>query len=255
MLLRRTLTMAAIAFLAGAFVTSPMHAAETAGEPLPKDRAALDAHIRDFILKNPEVVRDALLSLERAEQSKQTKQVLSGLKGELYGAGSPEIGNPSGTVKIVEFFDYNCSYCRAVYPKLKAFLAANPDTTLVLKDVASFGADSEAVARIALASKLQGKFAPLNDALMMQKGKLTASRALDLASKLGLDIKKLKDDAQAAKTTELLTRTRELADRVNANMTPLFIIGHNGISGVPDDLDAQLSAYVGEIRKSGCEVC
>lgn len=230
-------------------------AEDASGNAMPKDRPALDAYMRDFILKNPQVVRDALLRLEQDEQVKQTKQVLSALKGELYGAGSPEIGDAAGKVKIVEFFDYNCSYCRAAYPKLKAFLEANPDTTVVLKDVASFGPDSEAVARIALAAKLQGKFEPLNDVLMMQKGKLTEARALDLAGKLGLDVKKLKDDAKSAKTSELLTRTRELADRINATVTPLFIVGHNGISGAPDDFVAQLSQYVSDVRKSGCDVC
>ncbi len=247
--------MLAISVALSSFAITPLHAAETSPDALPKDRAALDAYIRDFILKNPDVVREALLNLERSEQANQTKQVLATLKNDLYAAGSPQIGNAAAKVKIVEFFDYNCGYCRAVYPKLKAFLAANPDTALVLKDVASFGADSEAVARIALASNAQGNFETLNDALMMQKGKLTEARALELAGKLGLDVKKLKSDAQSETTTALLGRTRELADRVNASVTPLFIIGHNGISGVPDDFDAQLAQHVADIRKNGCGVC
>ena len=254
MKLQRITTILALATLACGVAAGSMWAAD-ADDAMPKDRAALDAYMREFILKNPQVVREALLSLEQAEQVKQTKQVLGSLKGELYGAGSPVIGNAAGKVKIVEFFDYNCGYCRAVYPKLKAFLAANPDTGLVLKDVASFGADSEAVARLALAANLQGKFASFNDALMEQKGKLNEARALELAGKLGLDITKLKSDAQSDKTTALLGQTRELADRVNASVTPLFIIGHNGISGAPEDLEAQLTQHVGEIRKSGCEVC
>jgi len=245
----------AIMLIAGISAPVLTRAQDIPADALPKDRSALDAYIREFILKNPQVVRDALVKLDREEQVAQTKKVLSGYKDDLYRAGSPEIGNPSAKVKIVEFFDYNCPYCRASYPKLKAFLAANPDTALVVKDVASLGADSEAVARIALAANLQGKFAVLNDALMALKGKTTEARALETAAKLGLDVARLKKDAQSASVSELLARTRQLADRLTVNTTPLFIIGHNGISGAPDDLDAQLAEYVGEIRKSGCEVC
>lgn len=253
MLLQRRLTALVISLMVAAFATSAPRAAET--DSFPKDPAALDAYIREFILKNPQVVREALLSLDREEQAANAKKVLIGFKGDLYQAGSPEIGNADAKVKIVEFFDYNCSYCRATYPKLRAFLKANPDTKIILKDVASFGPDSEAVARIALAAQQQGKFDVLNDALMTMKGKATEARALEFAEKLGLDVARLKKDAQSAATAELLTRTRGLADRINANMTPLFVIGHNGISGVPDDFDAQLAEYVGEIRKSGCDVC
>lgn len=230
-------------------------AAVAASDAMPSDRAALDAYIRDYLMSNPEVVRDALLKLEADEQTANAKLVLRALKGDLYDAGSPEIGNPDAKVAIVEFYDYNCSYCRATYPQLKAYLAANPDTKLVLKDIASLGKESEGVARVVIAAAKQGNFAALHDALMTQKGQMTEARALEIAAKLGFDIERIKKEARSSETGDALTRAQDLADRLNVPATPLYIVGHKGISGAPDDLVAQLTEGADEVRKSGCDVC
>ncbi len=251
----KPLNIIAIALLAASLAAGSLRAEDTSGEALPKDRAGFDAMIRDYIMQHPEMLREALLKLEQDEQVENTKRILRGYKNELYASGSPQIGAKDGKVKIVEFYDYNCQYCRASFPKVRAFLKANPDVTLVMKDVASFGPDSEAVARIALAANQQGKFEPLNDALLALKGKATEARALEIAAKLGLDVAKLKKDAQSADIAEEMKRAKSLADSLNANITPLFVIGHNGISGAPEDLEAQLGEAVGQIRKSGCDVC
>jgi protein-disulfide isomerase len=236
-------------------VLSMATAGPSYAQPMPTDRESLDGYIRDYLLRNPEVVREALLKLEAEEQTANTKRVLKQMKGDIYDAGSPEIGNPDAKVKIVEFYDYNCPYCRAAYPKVKAYLADNPDTKLVLKDIASLGKDSEAVARVALAARKQDKFAALHDALMTQKGHVTEARALETADKLGLDVERLKKDARSSETGDALTRAQQLADRLAVPATPLYIIGHNGISGSPDDLIKQIAEHAEEIRKSGCDVC
>ena len=243
-----------IATLTLTLVAAGLTASSLAGD-LPTDRAGLDAYIKDYLMRNPAVLRDALLKLEADEQTANTKQALRELREEIYNAGSPEIGNPDAKVTIVEFYDYNCPYCRATYPKLKAFLKANPDTKLVLKDIASLGKDSEAVARIVIAATKQGKFAALHDALMTEKGQITEERAIQAASKLGLDVDRLKTEARSSETGDALTRAQLLAERLSVPATPLYIIGHNGISGSPDDLVPQLQKHADEIRKSGCDVC
>jgi predicted DsbA family dithiol-disulfide isomerase len=235
--------------LAGAASADPAPAA------MPTDRAGLDVYIHDYIMRNPQVLRDALLKLDAEAQTENAKRVLSALKSEIYGAGSPEIGNPNAKVTVVEFYDYNCPYCRATYPKIKAYLEANPDTKLVLKDIASLGKESEGVSRVMIAAQKQGKFEPLHDALMTAKGQMTEARALTIAEKLGFDVEQLKKAAHTSETGEALTHAQELADKLNVTMTPLYIVGYNGISGAPDDLIAQLTQHADEIRKSGCDVC
>ncbi|WP_414463565.1 DsbA family protein [Hyphomicrobium sp. DY-1] len=226
----------------------------SAGE-FPKNQASLDAYIRDYILKNPSIVRQALLELQQQEDGDHAREVLRGYRKDIYGTNSPEIGDKAAKITIVEFYDYNCPYCRASYPRLKAFLKTHPDTKLLLKDTASFGKDSEAVGRLALAANIQGEFAAFHDALMSQKGTMTNVRALDIAKGLGINIERLKADASSAKISEALDQTRLLANKLNVTTTPLFIIGHNGIVGVPDDFDKQLASYVDAVRTAGCDAC
>lgn len=240
---------------AGILACGAVGARPAFSDAIPRDRNALDAHIRDYIMNNPKVLRDALLKLEQDEQTENTKRVLRSVKDDLYRTGSPEIGNPHAKVTIVEFYDYNCPYCRATYPELKRFLKENPDTKLVLKDVASLGKESEAVARVVIAATKQGKFELLHDTLMIQKGQVTGERALDIAKKLGFDVERLKTDAKSPETGEVLTRAQDLANRLNVTATPLYIVGHQGIAGAPEDFVEQLMQHVGTIRKTGCDVC
>jgi protein-disulfide isomerase len=217
--------------------------------------AGLDARIRDYIMNNPQVIRDALLKLERDEEIARAKTILREHKADIYESGSPVIGNAEGKVTIVEFSDYNCPYCRAAYLQIKAFLKDNPDTKVVLKDVASLGKDSEDVARVVIAAAKQKDIAALHDALMTRKGKITEAIAIETAGKHGFDVARLKADAKLPETGAALTRTQDLATRLSVTSTPLYIIGHNGIAGAPDDLGAQLAAHVKTIRASGCDVC
>lgn len=255
MLLKRSNRFHAISFAISAFICLLFGSKIVNAGEFPTDRASLDTYIRDYILNNPSIVRQALLELQQQEDSNRAKEVLRGYRKDIYGADSPKIGNPAAKITIVEFYDYNCPYCRASYPRVKAFLKAHPDTNLLLKDVASFGKDSEAVARIALAANIQSKFEQLHDALMAQKGTMTEERALDIASGLGLNIAQLKKDAHSPRVGETLTHTQTLAEKLNVTTTPLFIIGHNGIVGVPDDFDKQLSSYVENVRTAGCDAC
>lgn len=215
----------------------------------------LEKAIRDFIVKNPQVIREALEKAELEEQLANTKQVLKSQRDRLYGAGSPMLGNPAGKIAIVEFYDYNCPYCRAVHGKLKDILKRHPDTRIVLKDIATFGKESEEVGRVVLAAGRQGKLAELHEALMALKGKATEASAIDLAKKLGLDIAKLKKDAALPEIAKQMKNTQGLANSLGVNGTPLFLIGHNGIPGAPDDLTERIEKFVADVRKSGCDVC
>lgn len=90
---------------------------------------------------------------------------------------------------------------------------------------------------------------------MTLKGQVTETRALEVAEKLGVDIERLKKDARSSETGDTLTRAQDLATRLNVTITPLYIIGHKGIAGAPEDLLTQIEQNVAEIRKNGCDVC
>jgi protein-disulfide isomerase len=241
--------------LGGLIALNPPTTVDAFAEPAAMERSELDAHIRDFIMKNPRVIREALQNLEAEEEIERTKTILRSFKDKLYGGGSPEIGRADAKVSIVEFFDYNCPYCRATYSQLKDFIKDNPDTKIILKDIASLGADSEKVSRIVIAARKQGEIVALHDALMSRKGKVTEAQAIETAAKLGFDVERLKTDARSSETGDVLTRAQDLATQLNVSATPLYIVGHNGIAGAPDDLIAQITKHADEIRKSGCDVC
>lgn len=215
----------------------------------------LEKAIHDYIMKNPKVIREALQKAEREEQLEQNKYVLKSYSEKLYQGGSPILGTADAKITIVEFYDYNCPYCRKVHADLMAFIAKHPDTRIVNKDIASFGKDSEAVARLALAAARQGKFAEMHGALMTSKGKANEATGIELARKLGLDIDRLKADAASPATAKQIDDTRALANALGVAGTPLFIIGHNGIPGAPDNLMSEIEKFAAEVRSNGCEVC
>ncbi len=230
-------------------------AAQDKAPDKPVLESQLDAAIHSYIMRHPEVIQDALAKAALTEELDRTKRILREQSDALYRAGSPVIGAANATISIVEFFDYNCPYCRKSYPTIKQFITDNPDVRIVLKDVANLGKESEAVARLAIASRLQDKFQPFHDALMDRQGRTTEAVALEVARKLGIGIEQLKKDAVSAETSKALAITQETATRLSVDGTPLFIVGANGIPGAPDDLAAQLTKFVDAVRKSGCDVC
>ena len=216
---------------------------------------ALDAAIHDYIMRHPQVIREALEKAALDEQVERTKRILREQSDAIYRSGSPTMGRADAKVSIVEFFDYNCPYCRKSHPLVHEFVADNPDVRIVLKDIANLGKESEAISRLVIAARRQGKFEPLHEALMGRQGRTTEIMALDAARKIGIDIEILKRDAASPETARVLAATRELASSLSVEGTPLFIIGHNGIAGTPDNWMGQLAKFVTEIRKSGCDVC
>lgn len=246
----RALSSALLMAASLALAASGVSRAEQAPSP-----SALDAAIHDYILAHPEVIREALAKAEHAEQMERVKQVLRDEKRAIYSGGSPSIGPADAKISIVEFMDYNCPYCRKTHALLQSFLAKHPDTRLIVKDIATFGKDSEAVGRIVLAAARQGKFVEMHEALLARKGTNTEAAALEVAGKLGLDLARLKADAASKEVDHTLMGARDLANVLNVGGTPLFLIGHNGIPGAPDDLATQLEKFVGEVRASGCDVC
>jgi protein-disulfide isomerase len=103
-------------------------------------------------------------------------------------------GNPEGEVSIVAFFDHNCPDWRADVPALEKLIAQDPGVRLVLKELPVLGPDSEAVARLALAARAQGKYFAFYQALFAARGRITKDRALQIAGELGLDTARLEED-------------------------------------------------------------
>lgn len=198
-----------------------------------------DARVKELIVEtlreNPELVLEALRTLDqrRAEaDAAKADEVLQTERANLDSdPNAPVLGNPDGDVTIVEFFDYNCPYCRKAMPELTALLEADKNIRLVLREWPILGEGSDFAARAALAARSQGKYAEMHNALFVMRGKADAEGVLRTAKDLGLDIDRLKADMKAPEVEEHIATSKRLTAALGFNGTPSFVIGDALIPG------------------------
>lgn len=214
--------------------------------------------IRQYLLENPEVVRDAMQELERKQQEAEDAartDTLKTLAAEIFRSKDDLIGgNPNGKVTMVEFFDYNCGYCKRAFPDVMKMIDADKDLKLVMKEFPILGAGSVYAARAALASRKQGKYWEYHMALMAHEGRIDEAVADQIAEATGLDVKKLKADMETDEVNQVIGRNMQLADSLKIQGTPAFIIDETVIPGAVGY--EALAAVVKQIRDNGgCKLC
>jgi protein-disulfide isomerase len=212
--------------------------------------------VRDYLTKNPEILVEMTTELDKrqaAEQAAQQQQVISeNAEAHFRSPLANVAGNPSGDVSVVEFFDYNCPYCRRALPDVVKLVNDDGKVRLVLKELPILSDDSVAAAKLALASNKQGKYFEMHQKLLSEPGKANKEKALQVAEELGLDVDQLQKDAEDPDIEKALDEAKDLANKLNLKGTPFYLIGDRMVSGAPDDLFDQLKAKVAEIREKGC---
>ena len=146
----------------------------------------------------------------------------------------PVIGNPNGDISIVEWYDYNCPYCRKVAPELRQVVEDDGKVRLVLKDWPILGEVSKISARLTLAAKYQDKYLPAHEALIGVSSRLTEPRVRELLAGAGVDMNRLNKDLETnAKAIDaILSRNNEQATAFEFRGTPSFIVGKYRVPGV-----------------------
>jgi protein-disulfide isomerase len=222
-----------------------------AAEITPEQRGAIEAIIHDYLLRNPDVLIEALREAEAKASSDadaKAAQVLRDRRHEVFDdPASPVGGNPQGDVTIVEFFDYRCPYCKQVHPAIQKLLDQDRKLRFVYKEFPVLGEQSDIAAHAALAARLQGKYDAFHAALMAAKGQITEDVVLRIAGSVGLDVDRLKHDMKDPEIDQALNANRSLAKALEIRGTPGFIIGDHIIPGAID-LDA-LKTMVADARK------
>ncbi len=153
---------------------------------------------------------------------------------------------------MVEFFDYNCGYCKKVYPSILALQKREKDVRLIFKELPILGPSSVYAAKAAFAAKRQGQYLPFHNALMSRRGGLNHAAVIETARRLGLDIERLKADMEDPEIAAVIERNRKLAGTMEIRGTPTMIIGDTLVPGAIDS--EQMSALVANARES-CRVC
>jgi protein-disulfide isomerase len=161
---------------------------------------------------------------------------------------SPVGGNPEGGVTLVEFFDYNCPYCRQMSAVIAEAEAADPGLRIVYKEWPVLGAGSEFAAKAALAASRQDKFVAFHRALYRIRGEVDESKVLTTAESIGLDPVRLKSDLRDSAIATMLKRNLALADALGIDGTPGFVIGDRILVG-PMQLNA-LQTVIASARRS-----
>lgn len=147
---------------------------------------------------------------------------------------NPVLGNPDGDISIVEWFDFNCPYCRKIDPEMRQVVQDDGKVRLVLKDWPILGPVSVVAARMALACKYQGKYDKAHDAMIGVSSKLTESRIYELLAGAGVDVDRAKADlaANAKAIDGMLARNNATAEGLGFRGTPSFIVGKFRVPGV-----------------------
>ena len=191
--------------------------------------------VAEALRENPELVLEALQALEQRQAEAEAKAALSALSAERStlerDSNAPVLGNPDGDVTVVEFFDYNCPYCKQAAPEVDALLQADKNVRLVLREWPILSEGSAFAARAALASRVQGKYAEFHEALMTMRGKLEAETVLRIAEETGLDVEKLQSDMKSPEVEKHIATSMRLAEALGFNGTPAFVIGDQLIPG------------------------
>lgn len=225
-----------------------------------QQKGEIEKIVREYLLNNPELFLEVQVRLEKKLQERQEqrlKQAITENAQTLFRrAGAPIAGNPKGDVTVVEFFDYNCGFCKRGFQDVAKLIEKDKNVKVVLKEFPIFGKGSEDAARVALAAKEQGKYWDVHQALLSLDSRVDGKAALRAAEKLGLDMGKLKSDMTSKAVNEEIKTVRDLAQSLGINGTPHFLVGDRTIAGAPEDLLQQFQNNVSEIRKSGgCKVC
>lgn len=214
----------------------PANAGQTTQEFTTQQRTQVEKIVHDYLLNNPQIIVEAATKLQHQQESQSeqnAKQAIIAHSNVLFNSSTtPVIGNPKGKVTLVEFFDYQCPYCKRVESILMDLISKNPDLRVVLKEWPLFGETSDFTARAALAAMQQNKYLPFHTALMQAKGHFENSeQVLTIAKATNLDITKLQNDMNSKSVISELKTNLMLATNLGINGTPAFIIAKTPATG------------------------
>ncbi|WP_166434135.1 DsbA family protein [Roseovarius spongiae] len=215
-----------------------------------------DARIKELALEaireNPQIIMEAVQLLEQEQAATQAEAAADVLKNQRQllerDPNAPVLGNPEGDVTVVEFFDYNCPYCKRAMSEVQGLLDADQDVRLVYREWPILSEGSVFAAKAALAAREQGKYEEFHWALMGMEERAEEASVMRLAEEIGLDIEQLRTDMDAPEVQEHIDESMRLSQALGFNGTPSFVIGDDLVPGFVEQ--DQLEALVDKTRES-----
>ena len=233
-------SLAAFLVVLGLGFTAPAAKAQDSSPLSPKQADAVKKIVRDYLMEHPEVLSEALEALRekmRVQAEADAHKMLEARKDDiLKNADDPVGGNAKGDVTIVEFFDYNCGFCKQTFDAMWDAVKADGKVRVVYKEFPILGPDSVVAARVALVAKAQSaaKYEDVHRGLMKFRGRLDEKAIFKVAADAGLNVEQVKKDMMSPDIEQQLKKTFDLAHSLDIGGTPTFIIGDRVISSALD---------------------
>lgn len=189
-------------------------------------------------MAHPDVIMRSVNQLEARQRAKEETEVQATVKSraeEIFrDAASPVGGNPDGDITLVEFFDYNCPYCRQVASVMRKAEEADPQLRIAYKEFPILGPNSTFAAKAALAANRQGKYVAFHRALYGVRGAVDPGKIKEVAMAIGLDMDRLNADMADPAIQAAITKNIALAQALRINGTPGFVMGDQILRGATD---------------------
>jgi protein-disulfide isomerase len=225
-----------------------------------QQKAAIGDLVKEYLLKNPEILQDVMAELEKRQKEAERvtqKQAISELQETLKGATKNIVlGNPNGDVTLVEFFDYNCGYCKRALSDIRELLKTDPKLRYIIRDFPVLGPDSIEASMVAVAAKNQlkpEKYWEFHQKLLESKGRVGKERALQVAKEVGVDEKKLAKDMESPEVRATIEEAMKVGDALKLQGTPAFVIGDEMVFGAVGY--EPLKSAISSIRQCGKSTC
>jgi len=202
-------------------------------------RTEVESIIKDYLFKHPELIEEVMKELEKRQSAAETakaQKAVSDNADKLF--NSPRhvtLGNPKGDVTMVEFFDYNCGYCKRALSDMLELMKADPNLKIVLKEFPVLGEGSAQAAQVAIAVGMQDKsgkkYLDFHQRLLGVRGGADKAKALAAAKDAGIDMARLEKDLASPEVKATLEESFKLAEPLGLNGTPSYVIGKNVVIG------------------------
>jgi protein-disulfide isomerase len=202
-------------------------------------RHEIEDIIKDYLVNHPEVMQDVMAAIDKKQQEADAEKARTTIKqnnATLF--NSPHqvvLGNPQGNVTMVEFFDYNCAFCKRALPDMLSLLKTDPNIKFVLKEFPVLGQGSVEAAHVAVAARMQDstgkKYIEFHQKLLGGRGPADKARALAVAKEVGFDMTRLEKDMDSDEVKTTIDENMKLAEDLGVSGTPSYIVGDEVVVG------------------------
>ena len=200
-------------------------------------RGEIERIVKDYLVAHPEVLQEAMSELEKRQSAAELEKQVAGVrqhKEVLFNSSHQvTLGNPKGDVTLVEFFDYNCGYCKRALSDMIDLMKDDGKLRVVLKEFPVLGPGSIEAAQVAVAVRMQApqKYLDFHQKLLGGRGPADKAHALAVAKDLGLDMARVEKDMASPEAKATIEENFRLAEEMCMNGTPSYVIGKQVVVG------------------------